>query len=421
MTDSQPAILPSRAEGACAAERSPGHEAARRASAVAVLTGGGDKPYAIGIATALSAAGLPHDLIGSDELDVPEIRELPHTVFLNLRGNQSNKAGLLRKVQRIVRYYLRLLAYAPRSKAKVFHILWHNYFLHFDRTILLLYYRLFGKRLVFTAHNVNTEARDARDTAFNRFTLRLQYRLVDHVFVHTQKMKEEVLAQFGISDRKVSVIPFGINETNPQTSLTHAEARKSFGFGAEDQVVLFFGNIAEYKGLHLLVEAFSQLAPRAPRLRLLVAGRLKCSPVYAQNLQTAIAQSPNMDRITLKTEFIADEEVERYFKAADALVLPYTYIFQSGVLSLGYNFGLPVIAADVGSLREEIVEGETGFVCRAEDSSDLAAKLAQYFESQLFRDLSTRRQRIREYARERYSWKTVAETTASIYARLGVQ
>ena len=62
----------------------------------------------------------------------------------------------------------------------------------------------------------------------------------------------------------------------------------------------------------------------------------------------------------LKIEYVPDAETEVYFKAADVLALPYTHIFQSGVLSLGYGFGLPVIAADVGSLKEEIIEGKTG-------------------------------------------------------------
>jgi glycosyltransferase involved in cell wall biosynthesis len=53
--------------------------------------------------------------------------------------------------------------------------------------------------------------------------------------------------------------------------------------------------------------------------------------------------------------------MEVYLKAADVMVLPYNEIFQSGVLFLGYSFGLPVIATDVGSFREEIVEGERGF------------------------------------------------------------
>jgi len=47
--------------------------------------------------------------------------------------------------------------------------------------------------------------------------------------------------------------------------------------------------------------------------------------------------------------------------------------------------------ADVGSLKEEIIEGETGFVFKPRDSSDLARKIDKYFKSELFRNLETRR------------------------------
>jgi glycosyltransferase involved in cell wall biosynthesis len=73
---------------------------------------------------------------------------------------------------------------------------------------------------------------------------------------------------------------------------------------------------------------------------------------------------------------IPDEHTELYFKAADALILPCSHIFQSGVLVLGYDSGLPEIAADVGSLREEIVEGRTGYLFRPKDSADLAVSRA---------------------------------------------
>jgi glycosyltransferase involved in cell wall biosynthesis len=107
-----------------------------------------------------------------------------------------------------------------------------------------------------------------------------------------------------------------------------------------------------------------------------------------------------------------------YFKAADVLVLPYTHVFQSGVLFLGYSFGLPAIAADVGDLKEEIIEGETGFVFRPKDSADLAAKINKYFQDELFLNLETRRARIKVYANERYSWNKVAAITTSVYSRL---
>src|SRR5579864_2385195 len=54
--------------------------------AVAVLTGGADRPYAYGLATELIAKQTPLDLIGGDDLDCPEFREVHRITFLNLRG-----------------------------------------------------------------------------------------------------------------------------------------------------------------------------------------------------------------------------------------------------------------------------------------------------------------------------------------------
>ena len=119
----------------------------------------------------------------------------------------------------------------------------------FDRTLLLMYYRVLGKRLVFTVHNVNAGKRDGNDGFLNRLTLRIQYRLVDHLFVHTERMKRELMLDFGVSPEKVSVIPFGINSTVPDTALTRAEARQRLGLDASHKTILFFGNIAPYKGL----------------------------------------------------------------------------------------------------------------------------------------------------------------------------
>jgi glycosyltransferase involved in cell wall biosynthesis len=119
-----------------------------------------------------------------------------------------------------------------------------------------------------------------------------------------------------------------------------------------------------------------------------------------------------------KIQYIPDEETELYFKAADVLALPYTYIFQSGVLFLGYSFGLPVIATDVGSVSEEIIEGRTGFLCKSCDPVDLGKTIEKYFESDLFRNLDNRRQEIRDYANAKHSWDIVGEITRKLYAQL---
>jgi glycosyltransferase involved in cell wall biosynthesis len=302
----------------------------------------------------------------------------------------------------------------------VFHILWNNKFEWFDRTALLLYYKLCGRKVVFTAHNVNTQARDGKDSWFNRFTLKMFYRRLDQIFVHTTRMKQELLSEYDVSAAKVTVIPFGINNTLPRSALTRAEARQRLGLEPTDKTILFFGNIAPYKGLEYLLEAFSRLVAQGSGYKLVVAGQnVKCDPEYWSRLDAMMNRTPERDFIVREIKFIPDSEVELYFKASDLLVLPYTQIFQSGVLFLSYSFGLPVLAADVGALKEEIVEGATGLVCQPQDPSDLAKRINQYFASSLYARLEEEhREKIQGYANDRYSWSKVIALTSACYSNL---
>ena len=385
---------------------------------VALLTGGGDKPYALGITAALSSVGIHVDFIGSDDLNVPEVVGNPRVNFLNLRGDQRSEASPIAKMRRISRYYVRLIGYAATAKPKLFHILWNNKFQLFDRTLLMLYYKLLGKKIVLTAHNVNAGKRDSNDSWLNRLSLRIQYNLSNHVFVHTNGMKQELISDFRIPAGKVSVIPFGINNTVPSTSLSSAQARRQLSISEGDKTLLFFGNIAPYKGLEYLISAFTELSNKDRSYRLIIVGKPKGSEGYWNQIHQEIARSGIRDRVIERIEYIPDEETELFFKAAAVLILPYNHVFQSGVLFLGYNFGLPVIASDVGTLKKEIIEGQTGFVFKPQDSSDLARKVDEYFKSELFRNLETRRLEIKAYANERYSWDKVAAVTKSVYSRL---
>jgi glycosyltransferase involved in cell wall biosynthesis len=349
---------------------------------------------------------------------VPEVVTNPQVNFLNLRGDQRPDVSPIAKARRVLTYYVKLISYAATAQPKLFHLLWNNKFELFDRTLLMLYYRMLGKKITLTVHNVNAGKRDLNDSFLNRLSLRIQYNLCHHIFVHTEGMKRELLADFDISEEKVSVIPFGINDTVPNTSLSRVEAKQQLGVDRSDKTILFFGNIAPYKGLEYLVEAFNGLLKRDRSYRLLIVGSPKRSADYWKEVRRTIDCSRLEDRVLAKIEYVPDETTELYFKAADVLVLPYTHIFQSGVLFLGYSFGLPAVASDVGDLKEEIIEGETGFVFKPRDSSDLARKIDSYFKSELFRNLDTRRAQIKAYANEQYSWSKVAVITTAVYFKL---
>lgn len=386
---------------------------------VAVLTGGSDRPYVYGLAMALVEQGVHFDLVGSDALDCPEFHAGPEVTFLNLLRIPQPGASLWKKISSVSAYYVRLIRYALVAKPRVFHILWNNKFDYFDRTVLMLLYKLLGKKIAYTAHNVNAGKRDSNDSLLNRLTLRMQYRLADHIFVHTEQMKCELLQDFRVRAEAVTVIPFGINNAVPCTDLTITEARRQLGLKDGERTILFFGNIGPYKGLDHLVAAFQGINARDVQYRLIIAGKHRNgAEKYVNEICEATNRDVEQGNIIRRIEHIPDQETELYFKAADVLALPYTFVSQSGVLFLAYSFGLPVVATDVGSLRDDIVEGETGFLCKPCDPADLARTIETYFGSDLFKNLSGHRQKIRDYASERHSWSVVGAMTRSVYAEL---
>jgi len=387
---------------------------------VALFTGGGDRPYALGLASALISRGIFLDFIGSDYLSAPELRKSALVRFLNLRGDQSPDASYWRKCVRVILYYVRLVTYAATAEPRVFHILWNGKLEGLDR-ILLPYYKLLGKRLLFTAHNVNAGKRDGNDSWFNRLSLKFQYKVLDHIFVHTLRMKDELIEEFAVPQEKISVIPFGINETVPTTELSPVDAKKRLGLNRDTRTLLFFGNIAPYKGLEYLVESLAILSQTGDRYCAVIAGKPKNCRDYWDGIRKAILRHQLQGYIIESSVYIPEEEVEVYFKASDVLILPYTHIYQSGVLFLSYYFGLPVVAADVGSLREDVIEGRTGFICRPKDPHHLAATIRRYFQSELYRNLEKCRRNICEYAQERYSWSKAAEEIHRIYDAQRVQ
>jgi glycosyltransferase involved in cell wall biosynthesis len=387
---------------------------------LALLTGGMDAPYALGLLSGIIGKSIVIDVIGNDEMKDKEVMKSSNVAYYNLRGDQNPQAQFIGKVFRVLTYYFRLIRYAARTNSKVFHILWLNKFAHFDRTLLNVYYKVLGKKLIYTAHNVNTSERDGTDSALNRFSLRLHYKLMDHVFVHTEKMKQQLIRDFNVNSEKITVIPFGINNVTPKTSLTRNEARAKLSLQSSEKVILFFGNIAPYKGLDILVKALAELKKNGDCPRLLVAGKVKDTEwkSYWEGIENSIEEYGLGEDILRVIEYIPDEAVELYYKAADIGVLPYRHIFQSGVLFLAYSFGLPVIASDVGSLKDDIVEGLTGFVCPPEQAEALAKTISHYFQSDIFANLAVNRERIMEFATEKYSWQKIGDVTYAVYGRL---
>ncbi len=376
------------------------------------------RSYSLSMLQALVANDIRVDLIGNDELSTAWIMSDEKVNYLNLRGDQSPNASKTKKVIRVLRFYLRLLKYAAGTDSPLFHIQTHNKFKLFDRTLLNIYYKMLGKRLVLTAHNIDASQRDGGDSVVNRLSLKFSYNLMDHIFVHTEKMREQLIKEFKVTDSKITIIPHGILNTIPDTGLKKAEARNRLQLNIQEKVLLFFGYIAPYKGLEHLIRALDYLRRADGSFRLIIAGEIKDCQAYWEKIESLMEELALEKFVIKHIRHIPDNEVELFFKSSDVLVLPYKFIFQSGVPFLSYSFGVPVIATDVGSLREVIVEGKTGLICQKDDPVDLADKIRVFFGSELYGNLEENMKKIKRHGNERYSWDGIGATIHGVYDAL---
>lgn len=161
--------------------------------------------------------------------------------------------------------------------------------------------------------------------------------------------------------------------------IPQAQARAELGLDPDRKTLLFFGLIREYKGLDILLEAFSTLDSS---YQLLIGGETYGS---FERYQRLIDCSPNRERIHLFNRFISDSEVARFFCASDLCVLPYRSATQSGISSIAYHFCLPMVTTAVGGLREMIGERGTGLVTEEVSAEAVRRSVERYFSDPAIR------------------------------------
>lgn len=180
-------------------------------------------------------------------------------------------------------------------------------------------------------------------------------KLASHFIVHSEADKDLIIKTYRISEERIDVVPHGLYDQYIKYDNKEAKKRLSI---SEENVILFFGLIRPYKGLKYLIKAF-ELFPESflEKTRLFIAGE----PWEDRESVELITASPVRRKITLIGRYVNDDEISTIFSAADVLVVPYTRASQSGVTHIGMSFGLPIIATDVGGIKEGL-QGYNGTI-----------------------------------------------------------
>ncbi len=172
------------------------------------------------------------------------------------------------------------------------------------------------------------------------------------------------------------------------------------------RILLFFGYVRRYKGLHVLLDAM-RLVPPDLGIHLLVVGEFYDD----EQKYRSHVRDLNLDaRVTIRSDYLPNEEVAKYFSAADAVVLPYVSATQSGIAQIAYNFDKPVIATDVGGLAEVVLHDKTGFVVPPGDPAALANAIVAFYR----RDRGAAFTLEVEKEKKKYSWDNLVAAIESL-------
>jgi|GEM_PF-1743588 len=223
-----------------------------------------------------------------------------------------------------------------------------------------------GGDLVWTIHN-----HCSHDTPFADIEIRISTeiaRLARVVHVHDAAHVDEAAALFPLPREKVAISPHGHYVGAYPNFVSRDTARSLLGLDAEDEVILFIGQVRPYKGVQDLIAAFRALLPERPRLRLVIAGEAKTDPLAGLD-QPLTPQE--RDRITVRGQFVDDLDMQVFLRAADLAVFPYRQVLTSGSLLLALSFGVPAIIPDRGAARRIIDSTGGGRVYDPDDPDGL--------------------------------------------------
>ncbi len=194
------------------------------------------------------------------------------------------------------------------------------------------------------------------------------------IIVATARERQELIRRYDAAPEKVGVVPCGVN-LDLFRPLDKAEARRKLGL-ADEKVLLFVGRLDPLKGIDLLLKAVP-LLPDRQGLRLVIIGGDEHSRSELDKLRSLAAALGIADSVTFKG-LIRHDRLPDFYSAADVCVVPSYYESFSLVALESLACGTPVVASDVGDLKNIIRQGETGFVVPESTPPRLAGAIALF-------------------------------------------
>jgi len=272
---------------------------------------------------------------------------------------------------------------------------WHPFFAPAFGTIARVAHRRAATPVCFLCHNAIPHERTRVDLALLRYAYGPAGAFITHSAQDRQDLQRLCPGATVLENPHPTYDVFGAGRPPDD------QARASLGLTGK-RVLLFFGFVRAYKGLDVLLDAVAALDPREGYHLLVVGEFYEPRRKYEPRLETLAARG----QLTLVDRYVPNEDLPRYFAAADLVVVPYLSATQSGVIQIAYAFGKPVVATTVGGIPEVVLPERTGYLVPPGDAGAIAAAVRRHFEHVAPGALAA------HIAAEgaKYSWERMVET-----------
>ncbi len=247
---------------------------------------------------------------------------------------------------------------------------WHPFFGACHYSISLFIKKQYHKRIVFITENFISHEQNSID----RILTRIGLSNADTFIALSAVVEEELKKNF--PGKKIYRSELPSFDIYSELKFNRDTCRKELGLRDRDKVLLFFGYIRKYKGLDILLRSMPAVLKKLPETKLLIVGEFYDKE---ENYLQIISELGLSHGIILINRFVPNEDVGKYYTAADLNILPYRSATQSAVLNVSFSFNTPVVAANVGGLSEFVKNNETGIIVEPDSPDALADGIIKYF------------------------------------------
>lgn len=203
-----------------------------------------------------------------------------------------------------------------------------------------------GARILWTAHNARPH--EGGDTPLERWYWSAFVRSVDATIYPSAASQEAVAATYPVLARRPhAVIRLGHFRGSYPDTVSRHEARAGFAVPEGAAVLGHLGLLRPYKNVPHLIATVRALPPERPVVLLVGGAPLDAS--LAAQIEGAAGSDP---RVRLTLRHVPDEDVQRFLRASDLVVLPFTDITNSGSALLALSFDRPVLVPGRGAMGE---------------------------------------------------------------------